>query len=165
MHGTRRTEDPAQADRAWTGYHPRAAAPAVAAAALASLVVWTGRWYLGPLSELAARAGALAVFALAWGVWPALVAVYVYRTVTYSYRLTDRVLWLDSGFWGPPHVPVALTEVTAARAGAGWLDSRLGVGWVEVSAGARVVRLVGVRDPQAFAEQVRAAAAAVRFVT
>ena len=55
MTTNRRTEDPAQADRAWSGYHPRAAIPAVAAAAVASLVMWTGRWYLDPLSELADR--------------------------------------------------------------------------------------------------------------
>jgi hypothetical protein len=165
MSHTRRTEDPAQTDRAWAGYHPRAAAPAVATAALASLVVWTGRGYFDPLSELTARAGALAVFALAWGVWPALAAVYLYRTVTYSYRLTDRALWTDYGFWWLPVPPLWLAEVTAVRAGAGWLGRRLGVGWVEVVAGARAVRLVGVRDPQVFAEQVRAATAAVRFVT
>src|SRR4051812_16183911 len=41
----RRADDPAQADRAWFGYHPRAALPALVVAAAVTLVVWTGRWY------------------------------------------------------------------------------------------------------------------------
>jgi hypothetical protein len=161
---TSRAEDPAQADRAWAGYHPRAAAPAVALAAAASLVVWTGRYYLDPLSDLAARIGSLAVFGLAWGVWPAVAAVYLYRTVTYSYRLTDRALLIDFGFRRLPVPPVVLSEVTAVRAGGGWLARRLGVGWVEVTAGPRAVRMVGVRDPGRFAEQIREVVAIVRHV-
>ena len=45
-------------------------------------LLWTGQWYLDDLSDLADRIGSLAVFALAWGVWPALIAVFLYRTVT-----------------------------------------------------------------------------------
>ena len=86
------------ADREWSGYHPRAMAPIVFAVAVASLVVWTGRWYLSDLSDLAARYGPLAVFALAWGVWPALLAVFLYRTVAFTYRLADGALLLDYGF-------------------------------------------------------------------
>ena len=156
----RRTDDPAQADRAWAGYHPRAALPAVTVAAVVSLVVWTGRWYLDDLSELADRIGALAVFALAWCVWPALLTAYLYRTVTYSYRLTDRALLIDFGFRHAPVPPVWLAEVTEVRAGAGWLARLLGIGWVELrTTGGRTVRLVGVRQPEAFAEQIRAALA------
>ena len=156
-------DDPAQADRAWTGYHPRAAAPAVVGAAVVSLVVWTGQYYLGPLSQLAERTSTLVLFALAWGVWPGLAAVYLYRAVTYSYRLTDRALLVDFGFRHRPEPSFLLTEVTAVRAGAGPLGRLLGVGWVVVTAGARSVRLTGVRAPERFAEQVRAAVASVRF--
>ncbi len=147
------TNDPALADRVWAGYHPRAAAPALALAAVASLVVWTGRWYLDDLSELADRLGALAVFALAWCIWPALITVYLYRAVTYSYRLTDRALLVDFGFWHRPVPPVWLTEVRSVVARCGWL----GVGWVEVRTATRAVRLVGVRRPDELAVRFRAA--------
>ncbi|MBN9121059.1 MAG: PH domain-containing protein [Planctomycetes bacterium] len=157
-----RADDPAQADRAWAGYHPRAAIPTAAVAAVASLVVWTGRWYLDDLSELADRVGALAVFALAWCVWPALLTAYLYRTVTYSYRLTDKAVLVDFGFWHAPVPPVWLEEITEVRAGAAWLDRPLGVGWVELCAAGRTVRLLGVLRPDELAEQIRAAAAARR---
>lgn len=161
---THRTDDPAQVDRAWAGYHPRAAVPAVACAAVASLVVWTGRYYLEPLGALAAQVGSLAVFALAWGVWPGLAAFYLYRGVTYSYRLTDSTLLVDFGFRSRPLAPFRLADVTAVRAGSGWLGQLLGVGWVSVVAGERAVRLRGVRAPEQFAERLRAAVAAVRHV-
>src|SRR5437867_3198330 len=103
-----RPVDPAQQDLAWVGYHPRAAAPTVALAAAASLLVWTGRWYLDDLSDLTDRVGALALFALAWAVWPALAAVFLYRAVTYTYRLTDRSVLADFGFLARPIPPVPL---------------------------------------------------------
>ncbi|QJW95972.1 hypothetical protein [Frigoriglobus tundricola] len=157
MPTDRRADDPAQADRWWAGYHPRAAAPAVVGAAVASLLVWTGRWYLDDLSELAARFGALAVFALAWGVWPALAAVYLYRAATYTYRLTDRAVLVDFGFRHPPVPPLWLSEITEVRSGAGWANRLVGVGWVEIRTAGRVVRLVGVRRAAERAARVRAA--------
>ncbi len=154
--------DPAEVDRVWFGYHPRAMAPIVVAVAVASLLVWTGQWYLDDLSELTKRAGALAVFALAWGAWPALGAVFLYRTVTYTYRLTDRTLVVDFGSWFRPVPPIALVEVVEVRAGARILGRVLGVGWVEVRTATRMVRLVGVRHPGVVADQIRAAVTANR---
>ncbi len=155
-----RPPDPAQADRAWAGYHPRAAVPAAALAAAASLVVWTGDLFLDDLSGFADRVGGWVLFALAWGVWPALAAVFLYRTVTLTYRLTDRAVLTDFGPLYRPVPPVPLAAVTGVAAGGGWAGRRLGVGWVEVRAGDRVVRMTGVRDPGGFADRVRAAARA-----
>lgn len=137
-------------------------APTVVAVAAMSLFVWTGRWYLDDLSELAKRAGALAVFAVAWGAWPALGTVFVYRTVTYTYRLTDRALVVDFGFWFRPVPPMLLVDVIDVRASAGILGRVLGVGGVEVRTADRAVRLVGVRRPGAVAEQIRVAVTANR---
>ncbi len=158
MPTDRPANDPAQTDRWWTGYHPRAAAPAVAGAATVSLLVWTGRWYLDDLSELAARFGALAVFALAWGVWPALAAVYLYRATAYTYRLTDRAVLVDFGFRHRPVPPLWLSEITEVRSGARWAHRLFGVGWVEIHTAGRVVRLVGVRRAAERAAQIQAAA-------
>jgi membrane protein YdbS with pleckstrin-like domain len=157
MAKDRRADDPAQHDRAWAGYHPRAMAPAVATVAVASLLVWTGRWYVAPLSELVVRIGALAVFAIAWGVWPAMGAVILYRTVTYTYRLTNRAVLIDFGFWYHALPPVWLNEIESVRVRAGWLSRRLGVGSVELHTVDGSVLLEGVRQPEAFAEQIRAA--------
>jgi hypothetical protein len=131
----------------------------VVLAAAASLLVWTGRWYLQELSELTDRIGALAVFAIAWCVWPAIAAVFLYRTVTYTYRLTDRAVFADFGFWYPAVPPVWLSEVKEVRSGAGWLSGLLGVGWVELVTADREVRLVGVRHPDALAALIRGSVA------
>lgn len=155
-----RPGDPAMTDRAWVGYHPRAMSPVVALAAVASVVVWTGQWYLDDISDLAERLGGWAMFALAWGVWPAVAAVFLYRTVTFTYRLTDRTVLADFGPLCPPVPPIPLPSVTAVVVGGGWLARRLRVGWVEVRTADRVVRLKGVRNPSLFAMQLRAAVAA-----
>jgi membrane protein YdbS with pleckstrin-like domain len=150
--------DPAQRDIAWTGYHPRAMAPAIGLGAGASLLVWTGRWYLEDLSDFTDHVGTLFVFILAWAVWPALVAIFLYRTVTYTYRLTDRSLLTDLGFLSPPVSPIALGEVAAVAIGGGWVARRFGVGWVEVRTRDRAIRLRGVRKPELFALAIREAA-------
>jgi uncharacterized membrane protein YdbT with pleckstrin-like domain len=158
MPSHQQTDDPAQAERAWIGYHPRAAAPAVVVATVLSLVVWTGRWYLGALVALADRVGALAVFAPVWCLWLVLVALYAYRAATYTYRLTDRAVLVDYGFRHRPVPPVWLRDITQVRTGGDWLHRLLGVGWVEVQTADRLVRLAGVRDPEAFAKLIREAA-------
>ena len=158
MTAHQQTSDPAQADRIWFGYHPRTLAPTIAIVAVVSFITWTGRWYLDHLSELANRLGVLALFAIAWGPWPVLGAVFLYRTVTYSYRLTDRALIVDFGFWHRPVPPVLLAEITGVRTGSTVLGSALGVGWIEVRTAGRLLRLTGVRKAEEMAERIRAAA-------
>jgi uncharacterized membrane protein YdbT with pleckstrin-like domain len=158
MGQNRTPADPALTDRGWRGYDPRAAAPQVAAATVASAVLLAGRWELGDLSAFANRAGALVVYAVVLAVWPGLLAVALYRAVTYTYRLTDRALLVDRGFMARPEPPVWLADVTGVVSGAGWVGQRLGVGWVRVAtADGRAVRLTGVRDPGAYAIQLREA--------
>jgi hypothetical protein len=149
--------DPAQIDLRWFGYHPRAMLPVFVLAAAVSLVLWTGRWFLDDLSELADRVGTLALFAMAWGVWPVLAALFLYRTITYTYRLTDRTVLAEFGFLSRPVPPIALADATAVTTGGGWLARRLGVGWVEVNTRDRVVRLSGVRNPVSLAIAIRQA--------
>ncbi len=153
----RRADDPAQTERLWMGYHPRAMAPTLVCVGVASLLVWTGKWYLQELSELAERIGGLVMFAVAWCVWPGLLAVFLYRTITFTYRLTDRAVLIDFGFWYPPVPPVWLAEVREVRAGGSWLNRLLGVGWVEVQTATGSVKLAGVRNPEAFVAELLAA--------
>jgi membrane protein YdbS with pleckstrin-like domain len=134
--------------------------PAITLAAVVSLLVWTGRWYLDDLSAFADTVGDWAIFLLAWAVWPALTVAFLYRTVLYTYRLTDGAVLAEFGFFSRPIAPVPLKHVTAVVVGGGWLLRQLGVGWVEVRTADRAVRLRGVRNPSHFAEQIRTARAA-----
>jgi len=154
--------DPSLRDLAWVGYHPRASTPTFALAVVASVLVLVGRWYLEDLSEFADRVGALVVFALAWAVWPGLLLASLYRTVTYTYRLTDRALLADFGFFFNPVTPVELADATAVAIGGGWLTRWLGVGWVEMRTKEKSLRLTGVRHPSVFAEKIRVAIASCR---
>lgn len=156
MEAELRSADPALRDQLWVGYHPRAMAPIVALVSLLSLLLWTGHWYFEELSILFDRLGGLVLFALAWGVWPALGAVILYRTITYTYRITDRALLVDFGFLARPVPPIHLTEIMGVVTGGSWLARQLGVGWVEVRTADRVVRLPGVRRPEEFASALRA---------
>lgn len=153
------TGDPAMTGRGWRGYDLRATLPAVAMAIAASVALLAGRWCFTDLSELADHVGALAVYGMALAVWPALLLALLYRTVTYTYRITDRAVLVDRGFMWPPELPLWLAELTAVETGAGWVSRRLGIGWVRLhTADGRAVVLTGVRDPEAFAAEVRAAA-------
>ncbi|MCE9567556.1 MAG: hypothetical protein K8U57_36615 [Planctomycetes bacterium] len=143
-------------DLLWIGYHPRAMAPLVALIAIVSVVVWTGRWYLDDFSQLADVLGGWAMFGLAWGVWPALVVLFLYRTVTFTYRLTNRAVYVDFGPLFLPVAPVLLSELDLVVVGGWWLPRQLGVGYVELRAGERVLRLKGVPSPDSFAERIRA---------
>jgi uncharacterized membrane protein YdbT with pleckstrin-like domain len=149
--------DPAQRDLAWVGYHPRASAPVIGLAAVVNVLVLSGRWYLVGLSELADRVGAWAVFALAWAIWPGLLAIVLYRCVTFTYRLTDRAIMADFGFFSDRTQPIALVDVTSVVVGGGWLIRGIGVGWVEVRTKDQILRMIGVRHPAAFAEKIRMA--------
>jgi hypothetical protein len=109
------------------------------------------------LSELADRVGAWAVFALAWAVWPGLIGVFLYRAVTYTYRLTDRAVLADFGFFSSPTKPIALTDVISVVVGGGLISRWLDVGWVEVRTKEQTLRMSGVRHPEALAEKIRSA--------
>lgn len=149
--------DPAQTDRAWAGYHPRAALPALVLTAGAALFLSTGRHYLDDFSALTERVGALAVFVLAWATFVLVAASYLYKCVTYTYRLTERAVHADFGPWFRPVPPLDLPAVREVGVRAGPLARLLGVGRVEVRSAGRVLRLPGVRNPEALADLIRAA--------
>lgn len=162
MRAAHETRDPAPADRLWAGYHPLAMAPLIALTAVLSLLAWTGRWYLQHISDLGEEIGDWAMFAVAWGVWPVIVGVFLYRTVTFTYRLTDRNVLVDFGPLCLPTAPLRLTELDEVVVREGWLLRLLGVGAVELRSGSRRVRLRGVLRPAEFAARVRAGAEAAR---
>jgi len=161
MSRSARADDPALIDRLWVGYHPLALLPWALLLAVLSLLVWTGHWYLDDVTRLADALGDRLRFALAWAGWPVLAAVFLYRTVTFTYRLTDRCLLVDFGPLHRPVAPIPLRDVTTVVVGGG-MSRWLGVGWVEVRTAGRVVRLTGVRRPGLFAMELRGAVAEAR---
>jgi membrane protein YdbS with pleckstrin-like domain len=130
----------------------------VVTAAVASATLVVGRWWFRDVTPWAEEVGAIVYYLLALAVWPLLVLRLAYRMVTYTYRLTDRAVLVDFGSRNPPVPPVPLADVTGVATAAGWLGRLLGVGDVTLTAGPRVVTLVGVRRPEAFAALVRTAA-------
>jgi membrane protein YdbS with pleckstrin-like domain len=146
--------DPAYRDLAWYGYDPRALAVLVVGMAILSWGVWLGRWYFEDLSGLADRAGALVIFLLAWAVWPLLAALFFYRTVTYTYRLTDRALLVDFGFWHPYQPPLPLDEIRQVAIRRGPFGRYLGIGTVEIQAVNRRLILPGIRQPETFVRRL-----------
>jgi membrane protein YdbS with pleckstrin-like domain len=149
------TFEPAHRDCGWYGYDPRALAVVITTTAVISWGVWLGRWYFEDLSGLANHLGALAVFALAWGVWPLLAALLFYRTVTYTYRLTDRAVVVDFGFWHPYQPPLPLNEIRQVVVRRGAFGRFLGIGTVEIHTASRRLILPGVRHPDTFVQRLQ----------
>ncbi|MFO0824253.1 MAG: hypothetical protein U0792_14260 [Gemmataceae bacterium] len=137
-------------------------APLVAMLAALSLVGWTGRWYLDDFSHFVDLVGEWTTFAFVWGAWPAVLLVFLYRTVTYTYRLTDEAVFVDYGPIFAPVPPVLLVSIDAVEVGGGWIAQVLKVGSVELQAGGRALRLNGVWRPEAFASKIRSARATAR---
>jgi len=135
-------------------------APLVALLAIVSMVVWSGHLYLDDFSQVADRLGAWAMFGLAWGVWPAVFVLFLYRTVTYTYRLTDSGVYVDFGPLFLPVEPVYFANLDVVSVGGGWLAKWLKVGTVELRVGGRVLFLRGVSHPESFAARIRAAKSA-----
>jgi len=155
-------DDPSLRDHLWVGYHPCAMAPLIFVVAFISLLVWTGQWYLDDISALAVQLGGWATFAIAWGVWPAVLVVFLYRCVTFTYRITDQAVFVDLGPLYHPIAPLRLETLDLIVIGGGWLARQLGVGCVDLRAGNRVLRLKGIWHPKSFVAKLQAAKDASR---
>jgi membrane protein YdbS with pleckstrin-like domain len=162
MYSAEQGDDPALEDLAWVGYHPRAMLPAVGGAALLTVLLHGARLALEDGLALAESIGEFTVYILNWAIWLGVAAVFLYRCITYTYRLTDRALLVDFGFTHPAIAPIPLCDVVGITTGSGTLGRWLGIGWVEVRTADRTIRLPGIRKPQLFAEKIRVAREAVR---
>ena len=136
-------------DLAWRGFDLRAAVPLTALAIILSTTLLAGRWYVDGLSD------ALITYFLVLALWPALLGHTIYRTITYTYRITDRALLVDRGSLHRHEAPVWFKELLRVETGAGWVDRMLGIGWVSVSTAGRTLHLRAIRDPHGFAAMLR----------
>jgi uncharacterized membrane protein YdbT with pleckstrin-like domain len=139
--------DPAMVDQQWRGYDLRAAVPAFALASVLTVAIMASRFYEDDLGN------AVFTYAIVLILWPALLFVAVYRSVTYTYRITDRALLVDRGFLHRPIPPLHYADISSVEHGASWFYSWLRIGWVHVTAvGRKTVRMPSLRDPAAFAK-------------
>ncbi len=153
-----RVSDRAMTDRAWRGYAGRGLVPVAVGCTAATAALLAGRWYLDDLSEFADRAGSLVLFAAAAAVWAVLFGGGLYRAITYTYRLTDRAVLVDRGFWFRPEPPVPLADLAAVSASVGPVGRLMNVGRVTLTTrGGRRLSLTGLHDPDGFAADVRRA--------
>ena len=136
-------------DLAWRGFDLRAAIPITALAIVLSAVLLAGRWYLDDLAD------AIITYFLVLALWPALLSLTLYRAITYTYRITDRALLVDRGFFNRPEAPIWFNELRRVEIGARWIDRMLGIGWVSVSTSGRTLHLRAIRDPHGFAAMLR----------
>lgn len=138
--------DPALVDQAWRGYDPRAAVPLLLLAAAITAALLAGRFLFNEFLS------AVLTYLLVLVIWPALLFVAAYRSVTYTYRLTDRALLVDRGFLHRPVPPLPYGDIAKIEHGASPVYSWLGVGWVVVSmSDGREVKLRSLRNPRDFA--------------
>jgi len=145
-----RTEDAAMVDEQWRGYDSRAALPFVALAALVTVALLGGRWIFNETLH------GILPYAIVLLIWPALLGTWLYRSITYTYRITDRALLVDLGFRHPPIPPIAFQDLASVEHGANWVHAALHIGWVRATArDGRTVKLKSIRDPAAFAGLLR----------
>ena len=144
-------------DRAWRGYHLRATIPWFVFGIGVDIFVLVGRWYLDDLPDTAHRVAAIGAYVAALVGSSLLVAALLYRTIHYTYRLTDRALLIDKGFLSQYLPPIWLNEIATVKARTNWVERQLGVGRVYVTTEAgQSIRMTGVREPEEFASMIRA---------
>jgi uncharacterized membrane protein YdbT with pleckstrin-like domain len=143
-------------DRAWRGYNVRAAIPWLCFGVAVDIFVLVGRWSLDDLSSSAHRIAAIGAYVAALVGSSLLVTALLYRAVTYTYRLTDRAVLIDKGYFSLYQPPIWLDEIAEVATRASWIGERLGIGRVFITTAAgQTIRMTGVRDPQEFARLIR----------
>lgn len=144
------TDDGAMVDEQWRGYDLRAALPLVAVAFLLTVALLAGRWVFDDFID------GLVPYFIVLVIWPAFLGIGLYRSITYTYRLTDKALVVDLGFMHPPVPPLWFRDLAGVEHGANPVHALFGIGWVLATArDGRTVKLKALRDPAAFAAILR----------
>lgn len=143
-------------DRAWRGYDARATIPWILFGVGVDTFVLVGRWYLDELSGTVHRAAVIGAYVTALVGSLLLVAALLYRTVSYTYRLTDRALLIDKGYFSRYAAPIWLDDIAEVKTRSSWIGRHLGYGRVSVIVAAgTTVSMSGVRDPEEFARMIQ----------
>ena len=149
--------DPADEEVAWRGYSGWAMLPSFLLCFLLTLLLLPGRWFLDDWRGVTNEVGTFALFGTTAALWIFQVVRWGYRAITYTYRLTNRHLYVDHGFLYRPEVAIDLARVAGVKWGGNPLGHLLRVGWVEVTldGDSQPVLLTGVSRPLRFADALR----------
>lgn len=98
------------------------------------------------------------VFVLAATLWLLQLARWGYRVLSYNYRLTNRRLFRDTGFFHDDRIRIDLSLIskvdTSVKPYEAWFDT--GRVLISTDEGLPPIPLKGVRNPRAVAELIRA---------
>ncbi|MGE3806172.1 MAG: PH domain-containing protein [Gemmataceae bacterium] len=158
--------DPREVDRQvetdlwWGSYAGRTMAPVfllclllTVAVSLAVFIIWDDR-FAHPQIMWHATVVPLGLL------WLIVLGRWLYRTLTWSYRLTNQQLYRDTGFLHMADGAVALKEIVQVNVHASLIERTLGVGRLEVVTddGKAALSLAGIHDPEWVARLIRGTA-------
>jgi membrane protein YdbS with pleckstrin-like domain len=105
-----------------------------------------------------ARPMAQAVILGAGGVvWLVQLARWAHRVFSFTYRLTNRRLFIDRGLWFPDRLQVLLSGIDRVEVEQGGLEEFMGLGRVRLrfrDERHETLLLTGIREPQTFARLI-----------
>lgn len=147
-----------EVDLWWGSYSGRAMVPSFAGCLTLTLGLVIGACWVVNANVQEAATARHECYALAAALWLFQVVRWAYRVVGFNYRLTTRRLLWGQGFLYPPAPPVELADVKQVRTEQTWLEHRLDIGRVIVTASSpEPVVLAGVLHPQRAAERIEQA--------
>jgi membrane protein YdbS with pleckstrin-like domain len=147
--------DPAEEDIAWGHYSGRALLPSFIVCGLLSLALLTGGWFFEDIRGIGQDFGSLIFFEVTIAIWIVQISRWLYRGSTYTYRLTNKHLYIDRGFLYDRQAPIPLAKIAKVEWGCDVLGYYAGVGWVRVTtATPETIVMKGIRRPAAFAELI-----------
>jgi hypothetical protein len=154
----RRNLPPQEVDVWWGAYAGRTMLPGFGFCVLFLLVAIIAGWYcwarLG-FDRLTTRYSAFALIGLVWGLQ---IIRWLHRTITFSYRLTNRRLLLERNFVRSGRAELGLDTITEVRALQSPIERRLGIGTLYVFAADKnlpAMVLAGVVSPDKVSDQIR----------
>jgi hypothetical protein len=146
-----------EVELAWYGYAARTLLPSFLVLTAITVVVGPGAWFLEPVAWVWAHIDPLWLAAPLGAAWLLQLVRWGYRVGCYSYRLTNRRLFVSQGFLYPRRDGLDLADIARTRSSKtlmGWL---LNVGRVHVELAdpqSEPVILEGVSGPRRVANQL-----------
>jgi len=117
-----------------------------------SVMLLLADWLLDPEDDMV---GSPVFGAIILAMWIVQLIRWGYRTITMTYRLTSKHLFIDRGWLYPPESPVELAKVQKVTVEQSALARRLKVGTIELHLDAEhIVEVPGISKPELFAEMI-----------
>lgn len=131
----------------WGGYSGWAMLPLFFVCACVTAAMIGSAWYLYSEENVPGDRARYAVYLLALALWSMVIAVGLYRMVSWNYRLTTRRLFLIRGINPRTAAVTPLGDIQCILVSQTPVERRLNIGSVRVQASRLEMDLPGVRDP------------------